>query len=382
MKNLYTLLFSLFIGSCFAQEISVSLETELPGDGSEIVKVFYTAVNGSFNMADTDDWGGQVITLGFTPQTGVMAEQPSSQVSAFTAGYMPFTNAIGPAGNSIFTFVPMDIGGVNDGNVYMSVAINGSTIDKPFVEGVKTEVFSFRLPEAIGNGDDTDMIFLSETDLGQGGVNVSPTIINNSDAENKWDQSPAAISLPITLKSFTAEQYSKNASLLNWTSTSEINASYYEVQRSTDRLVWDVVGQVKTKGSEFVGADYELIDSNLPLAGRTNDVIYYYRLKMVDLDGAFELSEVEAVSFDGLDRGALFVYPNPTVQEVFVTIDNVETLGGSVALLDRSGKTVLTQQLRTGVDERVSLRDLPSGLYHLAVSQAGELFTEKVIKID
>lgn len=382
MKNLYTIFFSFLIASCFAQEISVSLETELPGNGTEVVRVFYTAVNGSFDMADTDDWGGQVITLGFTPQTGVMAEQPSTQVTSFTPAYMPFTNAIGPSGTTIFTFVPSDIGGTDDDNVYMSVNINGSTVDKPFLEGVKTEVFSFVLSDATGNGEDNDMIFLSESDLGQSGLNVAPTIINNSDAQNKWNNQPAAVSLPITLKSFSAEQYSPNASLLNWTSSSEINAAYYEVQRSIDLLQWDVVDQVKTKGREFVGADYELIDSDLPLTGRTNNVIYYYRLKMVDLDGAFKMSDVEAVSFDGLEKGHLFVYPNPTVQEVFVSIENVETLGATLSLIDRSGKAVLTQQLRTGVDERVSLRDMPSGLYQLAVSQAGQLYTEKVIKID
>ena len=343
-------------------------ESTDPASPSQDVVLYYK-FKADYNTNNSNDWNSQQFTIKYPDTYPLYSENWMTLVDEDACFSWTGFDAITTGGFHYVVFADFD-GGQN------CSYSNGS------------EVRMFKLVFDDNQLDGNVMVDFSLMDAAEavmiGGFG-EPAINNANAGENIFDvfeNQTETIILPINLKSFSAKQYTENAAILNWTSLSEINASYYEVQRSIDRVDWNFVGQVKAKGSEFVGADYELIDDNLPLTGRTNDVIYYYRLKMVDLDGAVDYSAVEAVSFDGLAKGSLFVYPNPTADEVFVSLENVADLGGQVAILDRSGKMVHSQQLRTGEDERVSLVDLPTGLYTLAVSQAGELFTEKVIKID
>jgi len=82
-----------------------------------------------------------------------------------------------------------------------------------------------------------------------------------------------------------------NRSQLEWTTGVEQNLRLFVVERSDDAANFSPVGQVLAKGSF---SQYEFSDAS-PLDA---DMIrtFYYRLKMVDGDGAFRYSEVREVS--------------------------------------------------------------------------------------
>lgn len=82
-----------------------------------------------------------------------------------------------------------------------------------------------------------------------------------------------------------------NHSRLEWSTGQETNFRTFVVERSSDGEYWVPVGQVFAKGSFSF---YEYSDSNPLDDGR--DVVFFYRLKMVDNDGSFRISETREVS--------------------------------------------------------------------------------------
>lgn len=114
--------------------------------------------------------------------------------------------------------------------------------------------------------------------------------------------------LPIELYSFTAE-CNKEVILLKWTTVSEVNNDYFEIQRSSDAYDWEVIGTVAGAGNSNVMKYYSFTDDNY------NGEIYYYRLKQVDYNGQYSYSNLIA-------SGCEFsLNPNPAIGTVFIISD-------------------------------------------------------------
>ena len=193
--------------------------------------------------------------------------------------------------------------------------------------------------------------------------------------------------LPITLKSFSASKDSERSVLLEWESSSEINASHYEVQRLNKFNEWKSIGNVKATGSANTNTKYTYLDTEIDVrsvydSDSSDDLVgVNYRLRMVDLDGSVEYSDKDAVSLREY-LGELSVYPNPTVDEVFVSIDNVSELGGTLNIMDNQGAIIRSQTLTNGRSEKVSLQDVPTGIYMMTGTQGDKVYTKKIVKID
>ncbi len=86
--------------------------------------------------------------------------------------------------------------------------------------------------------------------------------------------------LPVELASFTST-VDRNSVLLYWTTASEVNSSFFEIERSNSQNDWTIVGTVKAKGSTSSNTEYSFTDVFL------NSGIYNYRLKQVDNNGSF-----------------------------------------------------------------------------------------------
>ena len=82
-----------------------------------------------------------------------------------------------------------------------------------------------------------------------------------------------------------------NHSRLEWSTGQENNFSLFVIERSSDGQSFFAVGQVNATGSY---SEYEFVDTS-PLDLDMNRT-FYYRLRMVDRDGAYRYSEVQQVS--------------------------------------------------------------------------------------
>ncbi len=189
--------------------------------------------------------------------------------------------------------------------------------------------------------------------------------------------------LPVKLTDFNATKLDgQKASDLRWISSSEVNFSHYEIERSEDGFNFNNIGNVNANGYNAWNQNYQFIDNKLPLTRNLTD-IYYYRLKMVDLDGRFEYSEIRSVRFDFSNEINLSYYPNPTTTKVFVNMSIPHVLGSQTldaTITDKAGKLVMTKSISSNGITEIDLSQLPTASYNFNVEYAGKQFTNTIIK--
>lgn len=160
--------------------------------------------------------------------------------------------------------------------------------------------------------------------------------------------------LPVSLRHFNATAISCGASI-GWQTASETNSREYVVERSLDGTSFQVISVVPSR-NEPNGASYQYTD-NLPTGG-----LYYYRLKMVDVDGRFQYSPVSRVDVN-CGTYDLTVLPNPVISRV-----EIRGLAGSETLtvVDMNGR-VITNQRAMAANQSLNLESAPAGVYFLRV---------------
>jgi hypothetical protein len=129
--------------------------------------------------------------------------------------------------------------------------------------------------------------------------------------------------LPVKLLNFSVER-TDNGFLIEWTTLSEHNSDYFEIQKSEDGLVFETISVVKGAGNSNSQRDYKYTDYEI----RSN--ISYYRLKQVDFDGKFEYLQTlsiefvpkEKLEFINFNNEYLKILSNHLIKEIiFVSID-------------------------------------------------------------
>ncbi len=177
--------------------------------------------------------------------------------------------------------------------------------------------------------------------------------------------------VPIKLGTFTAVADKCNA-LLNWATVSESNFSHFDIEYSPDAVTYIKVGSVFGKNLAN-GAAYKFGYSQLSGNG-------YYRLKIVDRDGAFEYSDVARAKTSCNDQAKVLVYPNPLSydQKLFV---NISGYSGKISgeLFNEAGQRVGVYELTNNTNE-LSVIKQSAGTYMLYVrSEEGRTESFKII---
>lgn len=108
--------------------------------------------------------------------------------------------------------------------------------------------------------------------------------------------------LPVELLYFRAEPRVDHIKLV-WETASELNADYFQIEKSSDGLIFNELTRLPAAGNSNERIYYEFNDEK-PYSGKS-----YYRLKQADTDGTVVILNVVLVDFTGLRNS--MVYPNP-----------------------------------------------------------------------
>lgn len=186
-------------------------------------------------------------------------------------------------------------------------------------------------------------------------------------------------SLPVSLLSFTATK-SGNDALLRWSTSSELNNDYMEVQRSTDGVNFITVSSVPGNGTTAIVHSYEYNDDISGLSG-----IIYYRLADVDNNGRISYSQIIPLRLDGSTTSSSFsVYPNPFASDVKLNVTSTKQTIGSVVINNIAGQQVLEQSVTIQDGQNVivlnNLGALRPGIYIISFITADGRITQKIIK--
>lgn len=195
----------------------------------------------------------------------------------------------------------------------------------------------------------SSLFYQSSTSGGVSGSDPASTTSDGSASNQKLSLSSTP--LPVSLSSFSASA-SGCAADIEWVSEQEMNLKHYELYRSSDARNWTLAATIAGKG---IPSGYSYHDEITSLS--------YYRLKMVDLDGHSEYSNIVSVQAD-CDHREIRVFPNPA--ETSVTVSGL--LGGErIELLDCTGRTVYTTVAKTN-EAMISLEGIASGSYLISVT--------------
>lgn len=161
--------------------------------------------------------------------------------------------------------------------------------------------------------------------------------------------------LPVSFTKFVTSK-EKNGVNLSWSTAQEVNNAGFIVQRSSDGRNWVDLGFVPATDNTSSPKTYSFLDGN-PAKG-----LNLYRLKQIDVNGDFKLSEIRIINY--LNNVGITVYPTPASNEILVDIGKKALLNTRMKLFDVQGKEI-EQIMLTQLQQRVSIATLKNGIYIL-----------------
>ncbi|CAG5068046.1 hypothetical protein DYBT9623_00774 [Dyadobacter sp. CECT 9623] len=176
--------------------------------------------------------------------------------------------------------------------------------------------------------------------------------------------------LPVTLISFTGKTVEKSNEL-TWKTSSEVNFSHFEIQRSVNAKTFEKIGELASDQLRT----YTFVDPNAPF-GKV-----YYRLKMIDLDTKYSFSKI--ISLEGNTENAVVgnIYPNPGTGKVYIEINALTKGTWNISSYDLSGKLISQKSkiLKAG-SNIITIDKLSPGLNILKFDNGSISEIRKVVK--
>jgi hypothetical protein len=301
-----------------------------------------------------------------------------------------------PLGRNIFR------GGVDDGtdfaiannqplgrNIFRGGVDDGADFAAAFSQPLGRNIF-------FGGADDgTDFAIANNQPLGRnifrGGVDDGTdfAIANNQPlgrniytggANDGWAMAFVANTpLPITLSDFNG-RWQQNDGLLFWKTTTEINSSHFELERSFDGNSYTKIQTVNAAGQSNTTLNYSYTDVNIKKLVPANINSIYYRLRSVDKDGSATYSGVVVLKVSNTNEVEYAVFPNPAKDFVTITATQLPAVENAyIRLADVTGKVLILQKM-TSSRQQISVSPYPNGTYFLQLITSDKVvYTQKII---
>lgn len=221
--------------------------------------------------------------------------------------------------------------------------------------------------------------------INQGGVcndtvsYIPDSLFGGDGAGVVWDASgipnyqntgASGVILPIELLSFEAKKHFNTASI-KWTTSGNSTEKYFEIERSNDGIVYNKIAEIPSKkANNGTAKEYSFSDK------QTTSGEYYYRIRMIDVDGSSSFSPTNKISYENNSLQQINLYPNPVNNQLFFS----NTKGFTAAIIvDFLGKIILEQTVQTG-NNILELDNLAEGVYLLQLKSSTGIENHKIIK--
>ncbi len=141
---------------------------------------------------------------------------------------------------------------------------------------------------------------------------------NSSSGDFIYARTFSATVLPVKWGDVFAKRITKGTVEVSWTTLTEINNSFFEIEKSINGFDWVLAGKVKGGGNQAVVNKYQFMDE---------EPMTYYRIKQVDYNGKFDyskvvsLEQVKEIDFTPIYdvHNKSIVLPNLDFNDVFLT---------------------------------------------------------------
>ncbi|NEN23179.1 T9SS type A sorting domain-containing protein [Cryomorpha ignava] len=185
--------------------------------------------------------------------------------------------------------------------------------------------------------------------------------------------------LPVTWLTFRGET-NGDEHLLEWTTASEQNNDYFELERSIDAQNWLPVAKITGAGYSTTQLNYSFTDRDAPY-GRV-----YYRIRQVDFDGKYDINpnlvSLERALKSNSEKLEFLVYPNPTkYQTVRMMLPGYEDTAVRIMISDLSGKVLSEQIIQIdgqGISQQIDC-NYNAGIYLVTVMVGDKMRSKPLV---
>jgi hypothetical protein len=180
--------------------------------------------------------------------------------------------------------------------------------------------------------------------------------------------------LPVELVSFSGRNINKRTNLLEWETATEINSDYFLLERSIDGHNFEIIGRLDAAGNSLTAIQYQLEDFDF------QNKLDYYRLKIMDIDGSFEYSEILSIEISE-DNSELIIYTNPGEGIFHFQIPNANKQDLQISIIDTKGCIVEKRFIHIDNAElSLDLSYLLHGIYIVQIFIGNKVFSKRLVK--
>jgi hypothetical protein len=189
-----------------------------------------------------------------------------------------------------------------------------------------------------------------------------------------WTLSDSNDPLPIALLSFSASCENASNVLLNWTTASEQNNSFFTVYKSLNGKEFSVIGNVPAAGNGSSVKQYSFIDNSIERTA-------YYKLSQTDFDG--NTTFFDAIIISCKEENAfeiVSVYSNSGILQTMLKVPSDGNY--KLIMFDVKGRVVYqhNEYFVKGINKiPLYISTLSQGLYFLQMQSETEAISKKVI---
>jgi Secretion system C-terminal sorting domain len=290
-------------------------------------------IKAAYGYAYGDTSNGMVMYEGgHKYDKGSIADRVAAQRAMFNFILM----ASGDLDLNIVGVVPTQIGAQKDTTFVVSVTGG---------DGTYTYQWTSTWPGTFSNPNDSQTTFLPDTVYLATPCVITLEVTDGCGRENFYNWNviiyPVVWVLPVVYEAITVTMISETESRLAWTTLSEINNKWFEIERKHEsEQEFKYIGKVDARQSitGSISQNYQFLD-DLSLEKGGN---YVYRLKQVDIDGTFEYSKMVEVEYfnDNVSAEEFIIYPNPTNGSFSLQVSINEESDINIELFNLSGQLI------------------------------------------
>lgn len=245
----------------------------------------------------------------------------------------------------------------------LEAVLSSSTIGTwSVVVGTNYNIANFSDPNTLFVGDSSQNYTLVWT-------------VNNQICETKTDTVnlfSTCMPLPIKLLDFYGSQF-ENQINLNWLCESAKNFSHFEIQREISENEWENLGTIDFNSNNQQIQNFAFTDYR-PKIGENN-----YRIKMVDLDGTYEYSNVLTVEYIQ-SEGEVVMYPAPANQELNIISTGLRN--ANIKIVNSLGIEVNALVEIQDNNANINLDGLNNGIYVLIIEKNNKTIVNRTFIIE
>ncbi|MDQ3051685.1 MAG: T9SS type A sorting domain-containing protein [Bacteroidota bacterium] len=193
------------------------------------------------------------------------------------------------------------------------------------------------------------------------------------DVSSWWTIVGQADPLPVSLLEFRAEKQIDKVKLI-WSTSSEINNSHFEIERTVNHDDYDFVSRVESQGPGNNLREYHTYDMK-PLNG-----VQYYYLRQVDYDGRTERFGPVSATFSSDIFDIVTTTISPTDRGLTVVFNYNSTEPYSYRIMDMTGRIIVAKDRNAAVDGMNVIdinADLAKGAYHIILQNNSKVVSRK-----